>query len=97
MSMNSQHDLEGMKRVGAVAAEALKAMKEMVLPNVTPAELNRGCEEIFKKHNAFSAPALVYGARFTLLFLSMLMLFTGFQPSVNYDLVMSLNSRSHRL
>jgi methionyl aminopeptidase len=62
MSINSQHDLEGMKRAGAVAAEALKAMKEMVLPNVTPAELNQRCGEIFKKYEAFSAPALVYGA-----------------------------------
>jgi methionyl aminopeptidase len=62
MSINSEHDLEGMKQAGSVAAEALGAMKEMVLPNVTPAELNQRCAEIYKKHTAFSAPALVYGA-----------------------------------
>jgi methionyl aminopeptidase len=62
MSINSEHDLQGMKRAGAVAAEALEAMQEMVLPNVTPADLNQRCAEIFKKHTAFSAPALVYGA-----------------------------------
>lgn len=62
MSINSEQDLQGMKRAGAAAAEALRTMKEMVLPNVTPADLNQRCWEIFKKYNAFSAPALVYGA-----------------------------------
>jgi methionyl aminopeptidase len=62
MSINSEQDLQGMKRAGAIAAEALKAMKEMVLPNVTPAELNLRCAEVFRKHSAVSAPALFYGA-----------------------------------
>jgi methionyl aminopeptidase len=62
MSINSEQDLQGMKCVGAVAAEALRAMKEMVAPTTTPAELNLRCAEIFKKHGAVSAPALLYGA-----------------------------------
>lgn len=62
MSINSEHDLQGMKRAGAVAAEAIKTMKHAVLPNVTPAELNQLCAEVFKKHGAVSAPMLEYGA-----------------------------------
>jgi methionyl aminopeptidase len=62
MSINSERDLQGMKRAGAVASEALKAMREMILPNVTPAELNQRCAEVFKNYGAFSAPALSYGA-----------------------------------
>jgi methionyl aminopeptidase len=62
MSINSEHDLQGMKRAGAVAAEAIKTMKQAVLPNVTPAELNQLCAEVFKKHGAVSAPMLEYGA-----------------------------------
>jgi methionyl aminopeptidase len=62
MSINSETDLQGMQRAGVVAAEALKAMKELVLPDVTPADLNVRCAEIFKKHGAVSAPALFYGA-----------------------------------
>ncbi len=62
MSINSEQDLQGMKRAGRVAAEALKALKEMTLPHVTPAELNLRCAEVFKKHSAVSAPALFYGA-----------------------------------
>jgi methionyl aminopeptidase len=62
MSINSEHDLQGMKRAGAVAAEAIKTMKQAVLPNVTPAELNQLCGEVLKKHGAISAPMLEYGA-----------------------------------
>jgi methionyl aminopeptidase len=62
MSINSEQDLQGMKRAGAIAAEALRAMKEMTLPDVTPADLNQRCAEVFRKHGAVSAPALLYGA-----------------------------------
>jgi methionyl aminopeptidase len=62
MSIHSEQDLQGLKRAGAVAAEALRAMKEMTLPDVTPADLNDRCAEIFRKHGAVSAPALFYGA-----------------------------------
>jgi methionyl aminopeptidase len=62
MSINSEQDLQGMRRAGAVAAEALRAMKKMTLPDVTPAELNQRCSEVFRKHGAVSAPALFYGA-----------------------------------
>jgi methionyl aminopeptidase len=62
MSINSEQDLQGMQRAGAVEAEALRAMKEMTLPDVTPADLNQRCAEIFRKYGAVSAPALFYNA-----------------------------------
>jgi methionyl aminopeptidase len=62
MSIESDNDLEGMKGAGAVASEALNAMKKAVLPNVTLADLNQLCADVFRKHGAVSAPALIYGA-----------------------------------
>jgi methionyl aminopeptidase len=62
MSITSEAELEGMKRAGAVVAEALAAMKAAVEPGVTPAQLNALCGDIFAEHGAVSAPHLEYGA-----------------------------------
>jgi len=62
MSINSEAELEGMKRAGAVVAKALAAMKAAVKPGVTPAQLNDICGEVFAQHDAVSAPYLEYGA-----------------------------------
>jgi len=62
MSINSEHDLKGMKRAGAVVADALKTMRQAVQPGVTPAELDALCGEVFRRHGARSAPRLLYGA-----------------------------------
>lgn len=62
MSITSEDELEGMKRAGAVVAEALAAMKAAVEPGVTPAQLNDLCGEVFAQHGAISAPYLEYGA-----------------------------------
>ncbi len=62
MSINSEEELEGMKQVGAVVAEALTAMKAEVAPGVTPAELNEICGAVFRYYGAVSAPYLEYGA-----------------------------------
>lgn len=62
MSINSEDELEGMKRAGAVVAEALAAMKAAVETGVTPAQLNAICGEVFAEHGAVSAPYLEYGA-----------------------------------
>ena len=59
---DSETDLQGMKRVGAVVAEALAAMKAAVKPGVTPADLNELCGEVFARYGAVSAPRLEYGA-----------------------------------
>ena len=62
MSINSEDELEGMQRVGAVVAEALAAMKAEIVPGITPAELNDICGAVFARYGAVSAPYLEYGA-----------------------------------
>ena len=62
MSITSEDDLEGIKRAGAVVAEALAAMKAAVKPGVTPAQLDAICGEVFVGRGAVSAPRLEYGA-----------------------------------
>jgi methionyl aminopeptidase len=62
MSIDSEHELLGMQRAGAVVAEALKAMQGRLAPGVTTAELDALCGEVFARHGAVSAPRLVYNA-----------------------------------
>ncbi len=62
MSITSEDELEGIKRAGAVVAEALAAMKAAVKPGVTPAQLDAICGEVFAEYGAVSAPRLEYGA-----------------------------------
>ncbi len=62
MSINSEEELAGMKRVGAIVAEALAAMKAETAPGITPAELNDICGAVFARYGAVSAPYLEYGA-----------------------------------
>ncbi len=62
MSITSEDELEGIKRAGAVVAEALAAMKTAVRPGVTPAQLDAVCGEVFAERGAVSAPRLEYDA-----------------------------------
>jgi len=61
MSINDERDVEGLKRVGAVVAEARDAMGARVAPGVTTAELDAIGKEILDRHGARSAPRLAYG------------------------------------
>lgn len=61
MSINDEQDVEGLKRVGAVVAEARDAMGAHVAPGVTTAELDAIGKEILDRHGARSAPRLAYG------------------------------------
>jgi methionyl aminopeptidase len=62
MSISSEQDLKGMQNAGRVAAKALDAMKHAVTPGVTSRDLNEICGDVFKQHNATSAPRVIYGA-----------------------------------
>lgn len=61
MSIESEKDLAGMRRVGKVVASALREMKARVRPGMTTAELDEIGARVLERHGARSAPQLVYG------------------------------------
>ncbi|HEY0683036.1 MAG TPA: type I methionyl aminopeptidase [Steroidobacter sp.] len=61
MSINDEQDIEGLKRIGAVVAEARDAMGAHVAPGVTTAELDAIGKQILDRYGARSAPQLAYG------------------------------------
>jgi len=61
MSIESERDWTGLKRVARVVKMTLDAMEKEVGPGVTTGELNEVAAGVFAAHGARSAPALVYG------------------------------------
>ncbi|HEX6745992.1 MAG TPA: type I methionyl aminopeptidase [Longimicrobium sp.] len=61
MSIETEQDLEGMKRVGRIVRICIERMKRAVRPGVTTAELDRIGGQALREHGARSAPKLVYG------------------------------------
>jgi methionyl aminopeptidase len=61
MSIETQEELEGMKRAGRIVRIALERMRRAVRPGVSTSELDRIAGEALKEHGARSAPRLVYG------------------------------------
>jgi methionyl aminopeptidase len=61
MSISSPADLEGIRRVGRIVAEALEAMRAAVVSGITTADLDAIGEAVFARHGARSAPRAVYG------------------------------------
>ena len=61
MSIETERDWTGLKRVARVVRLTLDAMERAVRPGVTTDELNDIAAAIFSAHGARSAPALVYG------------------------------------
>lgn len=62
MTVESDRDLVGLKRVGRVVALALAEMKRSVEAGMTTAELDAVGARVFEERGARSAPQLVYGA-----------------------------------
>lgn len=60
MSIETQEDLLGLRRVGRAVARTLAAMRKAVRPGVTTAELDRIGERTLARHGARSAPRAVY-------------------------------------
>src|SRR3954470_25037428 len=61
MSIETQEQLEGLRRAGAVVAEALRAARRLVHPGVTTAALDDAVGTVFRRHGARSGPTLDYG------------------------------------
>lgn len=60
MSIDSEEDLQGMRRAGRVVALALKAMREEVREGISTEELDAVAARVLREHGARSAPNLVY-------------------------------------
>jgi Metallopeptidase family M24 len=61
VSIRSVADWNGLRKAGLVTHLTLEALQKAVRPGVTTAELDEVAREIFNRHGARSAPALVYG------------------------------------
>lgn len=60
MSIDGQHDVEGLRRAGAAVAEARDTMAEHVAPGISTRELDAIGREVLRRHGARSAPQLAY-------------------------------------
>lgn len=61
MSIDGRHDIEALKLIGAIVAEARDVMGARVAPGVTTGELDDIGKRILDRHGARSAPQLAYG------------------------------------
>ena len=61
MSVDTPEELSGLRRAGRVVSATLREVARRVRPCVTTAELDEHAAEVFARHGARSAPALVYG------------------------------------
>lgn len=52
ISLKSANDIEKMRRAGAILAEVIDGLKEIVKPGVTTGEIDRFAEEIIRKNGA---------------------------------------------
>jgi methionyl aminopeptidase len=61
MSIQSAADWKGLRRAGRVARITLDLLEQHVRSGITTGELDRLAADLFARHGARSAPALVYG------------------------------------
>ena len=62
MSIETEDELEGLRRAGHVVSVVLRELRRRVQPGVTTAELDALAGRVFARFGARSAPKLVYGA-----------------------------------
>lgn len=60
MTVESEHDIEGLKAVGRVVSQVLKNMLDALEPGMTTAELDALGAKWLEQHGARSAPRLMY-------------------------------------
>jgi methionyl aminopeptidase len=61
MSVDTPEELAGLRRAGRAVSATLREVARRVRPGVTTAELDAHAAQVFARHGARSAPALVYG------------------------------------
>lgn len=61
MSIETQEDLDGLKRAGRIVRICIERMKKAVRAGISTAELDRIGGAALREHGARSAPKLVYG------------------------------------
>jgi methionyl aminopeptidase len=61
MSIEAPEDIEALKRIGAIVAEARNTMGRQVRAAISTAELDEIGRDVLIKHGARSAPRLAYG------------------------------------
>jgi methionyl aminopeptidase len=61
MQIESEKDLQGLKRIGAIVAEAVRVMAAAIRPGITTAELDQIGAAYLARQGARPAPPLVYG------------------------------------
>lgn len=62
MSIETEDELEGLRRAGQVVAAVLRELRRRVHSGVTIGELDALAGHVFARHGARSAPKLVYDA-----------------------------------
>jgi methionyl aminopeptidase len=62
VSIETEDELEGLRRAGQVVAAVLRELRRRVHPGVTTVELDELAGRVFARHGARSAPKLVYDA-----------------------------------
>ena len=60
MTVDSDKDIQGLKRAGQVVSQALKEMAAQVKPGITTRALDETGARVIRSHGARSAPQLVY-------------------------------------
>jgi methionyl aminopeptidase len=61
VSIETEEELDGMRRAGAVVAEALRTARRLVHPGVTTRALDDAVGKVFRRRGARSGPTLDYG------------------------------------
>jgi methionyl aminopeptidase len=61
MTIESERDLAGLRRVGRVVALTIEEMKTSLEPGMTTAELDAVGAKVYERYGAQSAPQFVYG------------------------------------
>lgn len=60
MTIENDTDLQGLKRIGKIVGEALRAMEAQVQPGITTRELDQVGWQVLKQHGARPAPLITY-------------------------------------